>query len=161
MSTPITWLCAFGSLNDAPTFCANSQWSSWPGTSCSSHHQTGSMFTCWVHHCIHSAFCMGEGSGLPASKFTGSCPPLLCQPETSPPHSRAPGGGAPVARKTLIPLLLPLPLTSWNCCIVHSQCAWLAGAFCRPCPSWHLTLGSLCLTWVPSPLQMSPAAFVK
>ena len=110
LPTPITWLCAFGTSNDAHTFCLKSQWLSWSGTSCSSHHQT-SMSTCWMHHCIHSAFCMGGGSGLSSLKFMASRPLLLWWPEKSPAHSRAPEGGAPVVVDTLIPLLPP-PLTS-------------------------------------------------
>ena len=92
--------------------------------------------------------------------IAGSHPLLLCWLETSP-YSSAPGGGVPVAGDTLIHLLLPLPSTSWNCHMVHSQFASSARAPGRPHPPWHLSLGTLHLTGVPSPLQMLPAAFVK
>ena len=57
LSTHIAQLYTFGSSNDTHTFHVNSQWLSWPGTSCSFCHQSG-MSTCQVHH---SAFSMGEG----------------------------------------------------------------------------------------------------
>ena len=56
----VGWWCT---SNHAHTFHVNSWWSLWSGTSCSSCHQT-SMTTCQACHCIHSSFCMGEGSGL-------------------------------------------------------------------------------------------------
>ena len=105
----------------------------------------------------------GKVWGHLALKFMGSHPLLLCWPETSPPHSRAPAGGAPVVVDTLIPLLhhLPLPSSSQNHHAMHSQFARSVGVTDRPCLPQHLFWGSPHLTGVPSPLQMLHITFVE
>ena len=106
-------------------------------------------------------FAWGKVWGHQALKFMVSQPLLLHQLEMSPSHSRAPGGGAPVAGDTLISLHLHLPLTAQNHCALCPQFARSARASGRLCPSWHLFLGSPHLTRVPSPLQMLPGASVR
>ena len=93
--TLIMQLPTIGSSNDAHTFHVNSWWSSWSGTSCSSHHQSG-VSTCQGHHDIHSALSMGEGSGSLATIVCERLSSIPCLPGTSPPHTGASGGGAPV-----------------------------------------------------------------
>ena len=119
----------------------DSQWLSWTGTSHNYCHQS-SMSACGVHHNIHSAYSMGEVWGYWASKFVRGHPPLLHQPGTSPPHSRAPGVGAPVKGDTLTALLLPPPSTNWNhpaSCLQSPRSARTSGGLCPP---QHLFLGS-------------------
>ena len=85
LSTSNTWLHTFGSSNDALTYCANSQCSSWPATSHNPHHQAG-MSTCWAFHGIHFAFSMGEGLGSLGIKVHGrsSSTPVLAGNVSSP-----------------------------------------------------------------------------
>ena len=54
----------------------------------------------------------------------------------------------------------PPPSTSWNHCALCPQFPRSARASGRLCPSWHLFPDSFHLTWVPSPLQMSPRTSV-
>ena len=140
LSTPITQLHAIGNSKDACTFHANSWWSSWSGTSCSSCHQMG-MSTCWACHCIHSTFCMGEGSGSSGVEVHGrpSSAAALARNVSSPLNSSWRWGSSD--RDTLIPLLLPPPLTSQNCCTLCPHFPRSAGASDRLCPPWHLFLG--------------------
>ena len=60
-------------------------------------------------HILH-----GKGLGLLGVEGCGKLSSAPAPAETSPPHSRAPGGGALAAGDTLFSLLPP-PLTSWNC----------------------------------------------
>ena len=86
-------------------------------------------------------FPWGRVLGHLVSNFMRSHPLLLNWPGTSPPHSRAPGGGASAVGDTLTPLLFPLPLTSWNHPTLYPQFPRSAGASGGLCPPQHLLLG--------------------
>ena len=141
LSSPITWIHAFGTLNDAHTFHVNSWWSSWPGTSCSPHHQTG-MSTC-VHATVSSPhFPWGKVQSHWALKFMGGHPLLLCQPEMSHLHSRVPGDEASEgAGPQNFPLLF-WAQTSWIGHLAPSDLPRLARAASGPhlsqYPSWAI-----------------------
>ena len=142
------------------TFWANSQQSSWLGTSSSSLHQVSSS-TWQVHHCSQCTWCKGEGSRLLGVDVCGSCLPPCCQLQMTPFHPGVPGGGAPVVEGTPnLPLLcLPLVLTSQPNCAAPSQPTRLAGATGRHCLFQHHFTDSPQMARGSSPQQRLPAAF--
>ena len=94
-------------------------------------------------------------------KFTWGHPLLLCQPEMSPLHSRAPGGEVPEGAGTQgLPLLLLWAQTSQIGHLVSSHLPRLARAASGPCLSWCPSQGYFWMTRGPTPWQRSPATLV-